>query len=78
MASRSAELTLVDLSRELLEKARAAKNDAVRSKSGYDKGRQFAFYEAVSLLVQQAEAFGIDPADVGLQGVDPERDLLGP
>jgi hypothetical protein len=67
---------LVDVGRELLEKAHAARTDAARSGSDYDKGRHFALYEVISLLVQQADAFGIDRTAIGLGRVDPERDLL--
>jgi len=66
-----------DVSRELLDKAKTVKAEAARSGSDYDKGRHFALYEVISLLVQQAEAFGVDRASIGLAGVDPERDLLG-
>ena len=76
METESVRLMLTDVSRELLEKARAAKADAAHSGSDYDKGRHFALYEVISLLVQQADAFGIDRAAVGLSGVDPECDLL--
>jgi len=67
---------LSDFSKELLGWAKAAKADAERSASDYDKGRHFALYEVVSLLTQQAEAFGMDRAEIGLADVDPERDLL--
>jgi hypothetical protein len=70
-------MMISDVSRELIEKAMAAKVDAARSNSDYDKARHFALYEVVSLLVQQADAFGIDRAAIGLAGVDAERDLLG-
>ena len=59
MATESVRLMLTDVSRELLEKAKAAKADAAQSGSDYDKGRHFALYEVMSLLVQQADAFGI-------------------
>lgn len=68
---------LSDVSRELLDKARAAKADAERSGSDYDKGRHFAFYEVISLMTQQASAFGIDQNEIGLGNIDAERDLLG-
>lgn len=69
-------LMLSDVSRELLEKVRTAKAEVRRSGSEYDKGRHLALYEAVALLIDQAGAFGIDPKDIGLSDVDPERDLL--
>lgn len=65
-----------DVSRELFEKARLAKVEAMNSGADYDKGRHFALYEVLSLLIQQADAFGIDRAALGLVQVDPERDLL--
>ena len=70
-------LMISDVARELLDKAKAAGAEAAQSGSDYDKGRHFALYEVVSLLTQQADAFGIDRAAVGLAGVDAERDLLG-
>lgn len=77
MGAESASHLLADLSRELLEMANAVKADAARSRSDYDRGRQFAYYEVISLLVQQADAFGVDRAALGLEHIDPERDLLG-
>lgn len=77
MATESVRLMLVDVSRELLEKSEEAKAAATLSGSDYDKGRHFALYEVISLLTQQADAFGIDRATIGLGAVDPERDLLG-
>jgi hypothetical protein len=70
-------LTL-DIGCELLEMARSARADAVKSANDYDKGRQFALYEVVSLIVEQAGSFGVDLSTWGLKGVDPERELLGP
>jgi hypothetical protein len=42
----------------------------------FDRGRSMGLYEAVSLVVQQAAAFGLDRGAVGFQGIDPDRDLL--
>lgn len=68
---------VLDVTRELIDKAKAARADVAKSECGYDKGRHYALYEVVSLLAQQADAFGVDRASIGLAGVDPERDLLG-
>lgn len=78
MDHNSIQLMMLDVSRELVDKAKAAKAEATRSGSEYDKGRHFALYEVISLLAQQADAFGIDRKSVGLADIDPERDLLGP
>ena len=75
MDHESIRLLICDLSRELLEKAKTARIAAANS--DYDKGRQYALYEIISLMIQQADAFGIDKATLGLADVDPERDLLG-
>ena len=42
----------------------------------FETGRAMAWYEAASLLQQQAAAFGLSPSQVGLDGFDAERDLL--
>jgi hypothetical protein len=73
--SQSIRFVLHDVSRERLRMAEAARGDAEPSGSDYDRGRHFALYEVLSLLVQ-ADAFGVDRAAIGLDGVDPERDLL--
>lgn len=77
MGTESASLFLLDVSRELLARAKDAKSNAISSDSEYDRGRQFAFYEVISLLAQQADSFGIDRACIGLDSVDAEVDLLG-
>jgi hypothetical protein len=67
---------LTDLGRLLLGLAQDAKDDAALSGDAFQRGRQMGLYEAVSLLAQQADAFGMSRDEVGLGDVDPERDLL--
>lgn len=43
----------------------------------FERGRRTALYEVVTLMRNQAVAFGLTDEDVGLLGVDPERDVLG-
>ena len=43
---------------------------------GFSLGRLMAFHEVVSLMQQQAGAFGISLAEIGLDDIDPEKDLL--
>jgi predicted RNA-binding protein with PUA domain len=39
-------------------------------------GRLMAMHEVVSLMQQQASVFGLELRELGLEGIDPERDLL--
>lgn len=77
--SRSVEPYLRDLGALLKEKALEARRErdgASAEDRPYALGRLTAFHEVVSLMQQQAEAFGLDLEDVGLADVVPERDLL--
>ena len=70
---------LRDVGSLLSEKALDAKATADAA-NGDDRqfalGRLMAFHEVVSLLQQQARAFGIDPRTIGLGDIDPEAHLL--
>lgn len=75
----SIELYTLDLCALLKEMARKAKmeNQASSDKDKeYSLGRLMAFHEVISLMQQQAEAFGIPLARLGLEDINPERDLL--
>lgn len=76
MSESSAPDFVRDLGPLLLELAQAARADSDRSGDAFDRGRAHGLYEAVSLVTQQADAFGLDRGQVGLAGVDPDRDLL--
>ncbi len=67
---------LLDLGMLLREKALEAKESKKESGSEYDLGRLMAYHEVVSLMRQQAEAFGIEFSELNLEGLDPEQDLL--
>lgn len=70
---------LLDVGRELRESAEEAKRAAERANGDdrlFAQGRAMAYYEVISLMHQQATSFGLPTAEVGLQGIDPERDLL--
>ena len=43
-----------------------------------DHARAFALFEAVGLLLAEAEAAGLDADAVGMGGFDPDLDRLGP
>jgi hypothetical protein len=76
---RAAENYLRDLGRLLRENAAEAKT-RLRSSSAaerdFESGRLLGYVEAVSLMQQQAAAFGIELHELSLDGLDPERDLL--
>jgi hypothetical protein len=40
------------------------------------EGRAQGYYEVISLMHHQAETFGIPLADLALEDLDPERDLI--
>lgn len=73
-----------DVLHELLDRAREAKAAyaAKRTQSDasdglFEAGRAFGYYEAVSLLVSQLDAFEIPRADVGFsETLDIDTDLL--
>jgi hypothetical protein len=73
-------LYLLDLGRLVSERAANAKQDteAATGAEGraYAAGRLMGLHEVVSLMQEQAVAFGIPLKDIGLEGIDPERDLL--
>jgi hypothetical protein len=70
---------LRDLGYLIREKAEESQHDA-RSAAPEDrvweKGRNFAYMEVVSLMQQQAAAFEIPFTDLMLDGIEPENDLL--
>lgn len=70
---------LRDLGQLLKERAREARSekDEAMGIDSYDYalGRLMALHEVVSLMQQQAEAFGLDLAALALDDISPERDL---
>ena len=70
-----AENYLRDVVPSLLERARQAKAGA--RGDPFETGRVQAYYEVLSTLVNQLDAFGIDRAKAGIdERLDLERDLL--
>lgn len=65
---------LTDICEGLIEKADASIKQ--KSQGDYELGYSMAMYEVISLLYQQAEVFDIALSDLGLDGIDPERDYL--
>jgi hypothetical protein len=64
------------LKQEALDaKARAARETGEPGHQ-FALGRALAYYEVLSLMHQQAKAFGVDAKDLSLHDFDPDRDLL--
>jgi hypothetical protein len=64
----------------LRENVLEAKQSARAAKGTDDEanqlGRKMAYYEVMSLLLQQAESFQLSTEDFHLEGLDPNRDLI--
>jgi|FLYL01.1.fsa_nt_gi hypothetical protein len=77
---RTLENYLLDLVALILEDAREAKRerDAAKKKSDRDfhDGRLAAYREVISLMQNQAAAFGISLDSIGLNKIDPEKELV--
>jgi hypothetical protein len=71
---------LEDLGCHIKELAIGAKRARDATKEPEDRayaiGRLMAFHEVVSLMQQQASAFGLQLTDLCLADIEPERDLL--
>jgi hypothetical protein len=49
--------------------------DRSRQVDDFERGYRMALMSVLSLMIQQADAFRIDRASIGLGGLDPEREL---
>lgn len=51
--------------------------DSVKEKKDdYSSGRVMGFNESISIIQQTAQGMGIDLKEIGLDDVDPDRDLI--
>jgi len=69
-------LDLGHLVREAGEQAKKDADQASESDRLFQRGRLMAYYEVLSLMQQQAEAFQLPLEELALDGLDPDRDLL--
>lgn len=67
---------LVRLVRDQALGARGDRDQAAALDIDFANGRLMAYHEVVSLMQEQAEAFGIGLHELGLDTISPERDLL--
>lgn len=70
--------SLSDPGTHFAETAIGAKHELDESSDQFSSGKLMAYYEVVSQMKQRAAAFEFSIEDVGLAGIDPERDLLQP
>jgi hypothetical protein len=68
---------LVDLGQHLREAGEQTKRDLTSAPTEFQRGRMMAYYEVLSLMYEQAKAFGLPLSDVSLEGLDPDRWYLG-
>lgn len=62
----------------LKERALSARHEELQDKSDLFKmGIAYGYYEVFLKLVNQAKVFGIPLKALGLDGFDPDRDLMG-
>ncbi|MCB2218092.1 hypothetical protein [Desulfofustis glycolicus] len=67
---------LIDLSFLLKEMAIEAKKASDKEKTDFSVGYLSGFHRVISLMQQQAESFGIPLDILGLDGIDPNLDLV--
>ena len=70
---------LVDLISIIKKQAKEAKLEADHPKKGYESfnnGYLMAYHTVIEFMKNQTEVFSIDQADIGLDYIEPERDLL--
>jgi hypothetical protein len=67
---------LRDLGLTLKEYALDAKNREMTNENEFDSGYLAGYHRVISLMQQQAEAFGIPLEKLALDGIDPDRDLI--
>lgn len=72
-------LYLQDLGVVLKEKALSARLESQRAVDrdrAFSLGYLMAFHEVISIMQQQALAFGLDLQDISLDDINPEHDLV--
>ena len=67
---------LHDLGILLKEMALEAKQTAEYSQTDFAVGYMAGFHRVISLMQQQAEAFGIPLQELALDGIDPDAELV--
>jgi hypothetical protein len=70
---------VIDLISIIKKQAKEAKLEADHPKEGhasFNNGYLMAYHTIIEFMKNQTKIFNIDQKDVGLAGIEPERDLL--
>ncbi len=67
---------LLDLGKLISEMAFEAKKKSNDEYNDFNAGYLSGFHRVVSLMEQQAEAFGIEKKEIGIEEVDADSDLI--
>jgi hypothetical protein len=69
-----------DVCVDMLETAfsirKSLREETDTAKYDFELGRLMAYYENLSLIVEQAKMFKINLSDIGLENIDLEKELL--
>jgi hypothetical protein len=68
---------LLDLGTLLRERAVDARDKARLGSNDFEDGVAHAYYEVMSLIESQTDAFNLPPEDAGIKGFDVDKELLG-
>lgn len=60
----------------VVEAAKARGREAASKEGRFEDGLATAYYEMISIALEQCEALGVDPKEIGLADIDPEQELL--
>jgi hypothetical protein len=63
------------LLREAAVEAKRLADAAPEAERGFQTGRLMGYYEVISVMQNQAEAFQLPLAKLALDGLDPDRDV---
>jgi len=74
---------LVDMGPLIIEMALEIKENYIRKKKGspeyeFDAGQLMAYNAIIAFMQSQAEAFDIDLKEIGLDDIDPLKELIFP
>ena len=68
--------TIVERAKEAKQSSSAASANRATVEQAFDDGRALAYYEVVSTLLNQADAFGLSHDALPFLDFDPDKELL--